>query len=374
MIFNPDSSKQAQEIVFSCKANASNHATVYFNNVLVIRDNIQKHLGLPLDSKLSFFDHINEKIKKATKGVFVIRKMNLLLPRSSLLTMYKSFVRPHLDYGDVIYDQPNNSRLSDKIESVQYNAALAITGSIRETSKKKLYQELGLESLKDRRWLRRMSYLYKIISRKLPRYLYELIPPLQRSHRYPSCFQTFRCRTTFFQNSCLPFAITEWNKLYSDIKNIDSHAMFRLAFIRPLGNDTYGIYDPLGIRLLNRLRLVFSHLKEHKFRHNFADTLNPLCSCSLETEDREYYFLRCQNNLSFHTAFMNDLNNINISIVSLNSNDLPRVILYRNESFNKETNYKILTAFIKFIKDTKRFEKSLFWCIQNVINLLQLIE
>ena len=130
MIFNPDASKQAQEIVFSRKANASNHATVYFNNVPVIRDNIQKHLGLFLDSKLSFFDHINEKIKKATKGVNVIRKMNLLLPRSSLPTIYKSFVRPHLDYGNVIYDQPNNSCLSDKIESVQYKAALAITGAI----------------------------------------------------------------------------------------------------------------------------------------------------------------------------------------------------------------------------------------------------
>ena len=118
-IFDPGASKQAQEIVFSRKANASNHATVYFNNVPVIRDNIQKHLGLFLDSKLSFFDHINEKIKKATKGVNVIRKMNLLLPRSSLLTIYKSFVRPHLDYGDVIHDQANNSCLSDKIETVQ---------------------------------------------------------------------------------------------------------------------------------------------------------------------------------------------------------------------------------------------------------------
>ena len=362
MISNPDASKQAQEIVFSRKTNASNHATIYFNNVPMIRDNIQKHLGLFLDSKLSFFDHINEKIKKATKGVNVIRKMNLLLPRSSLLTIYKSFVRPRLDYGDVIYDQPNNSRLSDKIESVQYNASLAITGAIRGTSKEKLYQELGLESLKDRRWLRRMSYLYKIISTKLPLYLYELIPPLERSHRYPSCFQTFRCRTTFFQNSFLPFAITEWNKLDSDIKSIDSHPMFRkklLAFIRLLGNDTYGIYHPLGIRLLNRLSLGFSHLREHKFRHNFADTLNPLCSCSLKTEDTGNYFLRCQNNLSFRTTLMNDLNNINTAIAPLNSNDLLRVILYGDESFNKETNCKILTAFIKFIKDTKRFEKSL---------------
>ena len=168
-----------------------------------------------------------------------------------------------------------------------------ITGAIRGTSKGKLYQELGLESLKDRRWLRRMSYLYKIISTKLPPYLYELVPPQQRSHRYPSCFQIFRCRTTFFRNSFLPFAITEWNELDSDIKNVDSHTMFRkklLAFIRRLENDTYGKYDPLGIRLLNRLRLGFSHLREHQSRHNFADTLNPLCSYSLETEVQNFTF------------------------------------------------------------------------------------
>ena len=169
--------------------------------------------------------------------------------------------------------------------------------------------------------------------------------------------------TIFFKNSFLPFTLTEWNKLDSDIKNIDSHTMFSkklLTSIRPLGNDTYGIYDPLVVILLNRLRLGFNHLREHKFGHNFADTLNPLCSCSLETEDTEHYFLRCQNNLSFRTTLMNDLNNINTAIASLNSNDLLRVILYGDESFNKETNCKILAASIKFIKDTKRFEKSLF--------------
>ena len=74
--------------------------------------------------------------------------MNLLLPCFSLLTIYKSFFRHLLDYGDAIYDQPNNSRLSDKIETVQYNATLAVTGAIRGTSKEKLYQELGPESLK----------------------------------------------------------------------------------------------------------------------------------------------------------------------------------------------------------------------------------
>ena len=115
----------------------------------MIKENVQKDLGLLLDSKLNFFDHINQKIKKVTKRVKVIRKLNLLLACSSLLTISKSFARPHLDYGHIVYDQPKNSRMSDKIQTVQYNAALAITGAIRGTSKEKLYQQLVLKPLKD---------------------------------------------------------------------------------------------------------------------------------------------------------------------------------------------------------------------------------
>ena len=94
-----------------------------------------------------------------------------------------------------------------------------------------------------------------------------------------------------------------------------------------------------------------SHLRENKFRHNFDDTLNPLCSCSLETEDTEHYFLRCQNNLLFRTTLINDLNNIITAIVSLNSNDLLSVILYGDESF-KDTNciYQIYKRYKAFYK------------------------
>ena len=91
------------------------------------RRNTQKHLGLYLDAKLNFSEHINEKIKKAVISISLIRKLNVTLLRSSLLTIYRPFIRPHLDYGNMIYDQPNNNRLSEKIQSIQYNAALAIT-------------------------------------------------------------------------------------------------------------------------------------------------------------------------------------------------------------------------------------------------------
>ena len=84
-------------------------------------------------------------------------------PRNALLTIYKSFIRPHLDYDDVVYDQPKNESFSGKLEEIQYNAALAITGAIKKsTSREKRYKELGLESLKCWRRLRRRLTLYKI--------------------------------------------------------------------------------------------------------------------------------------------------------------------------------------------------------------------
>ena len=111
----------------------------------------QKHLGLILDTKLCFVEHLNQKISKANKGIGTIKGLRNYLPRNSLLTIYKSLIRPHLDYGDVIYDQPNIETFNQKMESVQYNAALAITGAIKGASRERLYQELGFESMKDRR-------------------------------------------------------------------------------------------------------------------------------------------------------------------------------------------------------------------------------
>ena len=106
----------------------------------------------------------------------MIRKLQPIIPRAALLTIYKSFLRPHLDYGDVIYDRAFNESFQNKLESVQYNAALAITGAIRGSSREKLYQELGLESLKSRRWYRKLCLFFKLIKNKHPSYLFDMIP------------------------------------------------------------------------------------------------------------------------------------------------------------------------------------------------------
>ena len=124
-------------------------------------------------------------------------------------------------------------------------------------------------------------------------------------------------------------------------------------------NKTFSIYDPLGIKLLNRLRVDFSHLNEHKFRHNFADTLNPLCSCSLESESNAHFFLRCRCYSNIRITLMNELNDIDNSITSRQTNELLRIILYGDCKLKDDLNKQILIATIQFIKNSNRFNQSL---------------
>ena len=111
-----------------------------------------------------------------------MKKLSGVLPRHSLISLYKSFIRPHLDHADITYDQPSHLNLCNKIETCQYNAALAITGAIRGSSKERLYQERGFEYLSLRRWLKRLSTFYRIARNKFPGYLYKYILPDDRAY------------------------------------------------------------------------------------------------------------------------------------------------------------------------------------------------
>ena len=96
MRFNPDPNKQIQEVIFSRKINKIDHPLLYFNQNLVKSSSTHKHLGTSLQNNL---------------------------PRTSLITIFKSYIRPHLDYEDIIYDRAYNSSFHENIESIQYNAA-----------------------------------------------------------------------------------------------------------------------------------------------------------------------------------------------------------------------------------------------------------
>ena len=115
-------------------------------------------------------------LAKVNKAVGFLRKLRNLLPRTTLITIYKAFIRRHLDYGDVLDDQAFNNSFKEKLESIRYNACVALTGAISSTSKEKIYQEFGSESLQDRRWCRKLCLFYRVLENENPKYLSSLIP------------------------------------------------------------------------------------------------------------------------------------------------------------------------------------------------------
>ena len=120
----------------------------------------------------------------------------------------------------------------------------------------------------------------------------------------------------------------EWTKLSTEIPNLTSYQQFRkslLSFIKPTCSTLFSNNHPDGIKLLVRLRLGFSHLREYKFRHNFHDTLN---LCNFEPETTLYYFLCCYSFSSVCSALMNDLNLIDPSISQLNETSSANILLY----------------------------------------------
>ena len=364
MSFNPDPNKQATEVIFSRKNKKTIQPPLIFNNTLVSVASQQKHLGLILDEKLVFKDHVSEKIAKANRGIGAIKRMSKYLPRKSLISMYTSFIRPHLDYADVVYDQPHNASFSSKIETVQYNAALAITGAIKGTSRERLYKELGLESLCDRRWYHRLVLFFNIVNGNSPDYLRSTLPGahVSRNPTRTDLFMRFKGSTDYFNGSFFPFCVNEWNKLKIEVRSLKSVSLFKKSLLktkRPEKSPVYKILDPLGLKLLTRLRLNFSHLREHKFNHNFQDTINPLCSCSLETESTSHFLLRCSLFSGCRKTLLDNIIDIVGSISNLNETDLIDLLLYGCKSYSPVVNTNILKCTISYLKDTERFDIAL---------------
>ena len=152
---------------------------------------------------MNFQEQLNNVLSKVNKTIGLLHKLQSFLPCQSLVTVYKAFIRPHLDYEDIIDDQTYNESFHQKMESLQYNAALAIIGAVRGTSREKLYQELGLESLRKGRWYRKLCYFFKIFKGQSPEYLFTMLPSVSKTYntRTNDKISLFSGKHNFFINS-----------------------------------------------------------------------------------------------------------------------------------------------------------------------------
>ena len=187
----------------------------------------------------------------------------------------------------------------------------------------------GLESLRRGRWLRCMSYFYKPIKTQKPLYLFTLITLKLNSLRHPNTYSVMRCRNEYFRNFFHTLCsekmeqIEHWNSQFNLLPTIQEIAISLLVFIafKPTCSSQFFIHHHVGVRLLVRLRLGFSHLREHKFRHNFHDAP---------------------------------------TISQVNETALANVLLYGDSKKSSSENSKILQSIIKYKFATKRFDVSLF--------------
>ena len=135
---------------------------------------------------------------------------------------------------------------------------------------------------------------YKIYKNKSPFYLFNLIPEkTSYTTRNTDCIPLIKIKHNFFKNTFFLSTIIEWNKLDHTIRYAESFGIFKsniLKLIRPTPRSFFNCYNHKGIRLMTRLRLGLSHLREHKFNHNFQNCINPLCSCGMDIESTPHFF------------------------------------------------------------------------------------
>ena len=420
MSFNPDPTKPAQEILFSHKKPQA-HPPLFFNGVEVKRVNEHKHLGLTLDPKLNFAAHFKEKITKARKAIGLIKHLRQYLPTNVLDQIYKMRVRPHLDYCDFIYHIPklkkkkNDSddecdvspEVSDDdddnhaaaaadgddddvaaaaatvddleagrhttcdlnfrmraLESVQYQAALAVTGAWKGTSTSKIYKELGWETLHNRRCFRRITQFYKIMNGLTPQYLVDPIPMPRRhlfGRRVTNDLYKFHWRNQRFLHSFYPDSVQNWNNLGPEIREIESISHFKntiLKTIKPQKRSIFKLHDPSGVKYLYQLRVGLSPLRHHKKRHRFIDTPNDTCRCGKGIETTDHFLLECSLFKIHRARLLSVINPITSKLYpwdSVTNSVRSDLLLYGDEKLNPTENLSILRATINYIQGTERF-------------------
>ena len=162
---------------------------------------------------------------------------------------------------------------------------------------------------------------YKVFKTQSPRYLFEAIPTAKRA-----CITRNNGKLPHFKNVFFPSTVINLN-----IRNSKSLTSFKrkvLKFIRPSESSIFLCNNPKGIQLLTRLRLGLSHLRDHKFKHNFQDTHNPICNCGEDIETSCHYLLHCSLYTNKILALLNVIQGIDNSILELTDSHIVEVLFY----------------------------------------------
>ena len=166
----------------------------------------------------------------------------------------------------------------------------------------------------------------------------------------------------FFKNSFSPSTTSEWNKLDLDVRNSESLSVFRkniLHFKRPAPNYIHNCHNPKGVKLITWHQIGLSNLRKHKFKHNFQDSINPLCSCGHGTESTAHFLLHSPLFFNGRSTFLSTLSSPDSNLFNNTDSTFTQALLFGSTSFKSNKNLNILIATIDYISSTKRFDEPL---------------
>ena len=204
--------------------------------------------------------------------------------------------------------------------------------------------------------------MFKIMKEEAPNYLMNLTQNvIKQKEQEIAIFQSSAVEQT--PSSILFPFLRDWFNLDDNIGNSESISVFKnrlLLFIRPVQNSVFNIFDLKGLKPFIWLRLGFSRLNKHRFRHNFENCVNPLCSCSLEADDTLHYLLHCHHFNQHRLDLMNSVKSVLDNFKSLSDNTKKEILLYGDSRLDNNKNKFILEATLNNIKTSERFSGSLF--------------
>ncbi|MES9994358.1 MAG: reverse transcriptase family protein [Candidatus Thiodiazotropha sp.] len=346
--FNPSKS---ESVIFSRKRNRPNHPQVLMDQEPIQDVNLHKHLGIIFSNDCTWHDHLEYIKSKAWTRINVMRKLKFKLDRKSLQIIYFTFIRPILEYADVVWSNCTQYEINE-LEKIQNEAARIVSGATKLVSINALIHECGWETLLNRRKKHKLLLFYKMQNSLSPNYLSSLVPPtIGNTTSYPlrnsSDLLTVHASSQLYYNSFLPSVIREWNELPEDVRNLPSIATFK----HELNSDILKIptfyFDGsrLGQIYHARLRTNCSSLNQHLFSKNIIDS--PLCACQA-VEDTNHFLFNCERFRDLRQELFNKITPI--CQPTLN------ILLFGSEQLTDIENRQIFTAVQEFLVRSKRFE------------------
>ena len=320
------------------------------NNEIIPEVETHKHLGMHFTNNLTWHNHIEHIRTKAWKRINVMKRLKYTLDRSSLETIYISFIRPILEYGDIIFCNCTNYEKLE-LDRIQNEAARIVTGATKLVSLVNLDKEIGWESLHTRRKKHKLILFYKMVYGLSPPYLQELIPEnvgciSNHNLRNANHFRNIHSKSSSFTNSFLPSVIRDWNSLPLETRNCSSLSIFK----RLLNSDSPVIprhyyYGDRHLQIQHaRLRTKCVPLNSFLFCKDLV--MIPNCKCG-SLENIEHYFLTC--------PLYSQERHILFTKLSFLSSITVDILIYGDDTLSLATNINIVDAVHGFIKSTKRF-------------------